>query len=101
MQNKTPNSTRRSISSRRLNGAKERHRTEVSSGGLVFKKTPNGVYFAMVKDSYGKWAFPKGHVRGGESYKDGAIREIIVRGQMSDVKETDVVDVKADERTDR
>ncbi len=30
----------------------------------------------MVVDSYGKWAFPKGHVRQGERYKDTAIREI-------------------------
>jgi ADP-ribose pyrophosphatase YjhB (NUDIX family) len=30
----------------------------------------------MVVDSYGKWAFPKGHVREGEKYRDGAIREI-------------------------
>lgn len=73
---KTPNSTRRSISSRRTKGQGERHRTEVSSGGLVFKRTPQGLYFAMVKDSYGKWAFPKGHVRQGETYRDAATREI-------------------------
>ncbi len=30
----------------------------------------------MVVDSYGKWAFPKGHVQGGESYREAAIREI-------------------------
>lgn len=73
---KTPNSTRRSISSRRTSGQGERHRTEVSSGGLVFKRTPQGLFFAMVKDSYGKWAFPKGHVRQGETYRDAATREI-------------------------
>ena len=71
-----PNSMRRSISSRRHNGGQERHRTEVSSGGLVFRRAPQGVFFAMVKDSYGKWAFPKGHVRQGESLRDGAVREI-------------------------
>ena len=42
----------------------------------MFKRVHGLVYFAMVKDSYGKWAFPKGHVRQGESYKDGATREI-------------------------
>lgn len=30
----------------------------------------------MVVDSYGKWAFPKGHVRHGESYREAAVREI-------------------------
>ncbi len=72
----TPNSKRQSISSRRNKGERERHRTEVSAGGLVFKRTKDGVVFAMVVDSYGKWAFPKGHVREGEKYRDGAIREI-------------------------
>lgn len=70
------NSKRQSISSRRNKGERERHRTEVSAGGLVFKRTNEGVVFAMVVDSYGKWAFPKGHVREGEKYRDGAIREI-------------------------
>lgn len=76
MQTPIPNSTRRSVSSRRSSGERERHRTEVSSGGLVFKIDRGAIFFAMVKDSYGKWAFPKGHVRAGESYKDAAIREI-------------------------
>lgn len=72
----TPNLKRRSISSRRTKGERERHRTEVSAGGLVFKRTKDGLVFAMVVDSYGKWAFPKGHVRDGEKYRDAAIREI-------------------------
>lgn len=76
MQNSTPNFKRRSISSRKTNDGKERHRIEVSAGGLIFKRARDGIHFAMVVDSYGKWAFPKGHVRQGERYKDTAIREI-------------------------
>lgn len=71
-----PNLKRRLISSRRTKGERERHRTEVSAGGLVFKRTPKGTVFAMVMDSYGKWAFPKGHVTEGEKYRDTAVREI-------------------------
>ena len=71
-----PNSKRRLIFSRRTKGEGERHRTEVSAGGLVFKRTRDGIMFAMVVDSYGKWAFPKGHVRDGEKYRDATIREI-------------------------
>jgi len=67
---------RRLISSRRTNGAHERHRTEVSAGGLIFKRTPTGPVFAMVMDSYGKWAFPKGHVKPDERYREAAVREI-------------------------
>lgn len=68
-------STRQSVSSRK-SGSKEKHRVEVSSGGLVFKRTSRGVAFAMQKDSYGKWTFAKGHVRKGESYRKAAVREI-------------------------
>lgn len=68
-------STRRSVSSRQL-GSGEKHRIEVSSGGMVFKRTPQGVFFAMQKDSYGNWTFPKGHVRKGELYRKTAMREI-------------------------
>jgi len=73
------NSMRRSISSRRKGkrGKKsDRPRIEVSSGGIVFKRTRKGVYFAMLKDSFGKWTFPKGHVRRGESYEKAAAREV-------------------------
>lgn len=73
-QGKRHNSTRPSISSRRKSS--EKHRTEVSAGGLVFKRTSRGVFFAMIKDSYGRWTFPKGHVRRGESHKKTAIREV-------------------------
>ncbi len=79
MKNERHNLTRRSISSRRKGkgGVKEdRPRIEVSSGGLVFKRTRKGIYFAMLKDSFGKWTFPKGHVRRGEKYEDAAAREV-------------------------
>lgn len=42
----------------------------------MFKRTPQGVVFAMVMDSYGKWAFPKGHVKPRERYREAAVREI-------------------------
>jgi ADP-ribose pyrophosphatase YjhB (NUDIX family) len=48
----------------------------VSAGGIVFKRTEKGVAFAMLKDSYGNWTFPKGHVHEDESHRQGAQREI-------------------------
>ena len=74
MQKKIHNSTRPSISSRRR--GKTQHRREVSAGGCVFKRTPRGLYFAMLKDSFGNWSFPKGHVRSGEAFSQAAAREI-------------------------
>lgn len=52
----------------------------------MFKRVNGLVYFAMVKDSYGKWAFPKGHVRQGESYRDAAVREIQEEMNLSGLK---------------
>jgi 8-oxo-dGTP pyrophosphatase MutT (NUDIX family) len=51
-------------------------RREVAAGGIVFRRTARGVVFAMIVDSYGKLAFPKGHVRRGERLVECAAREI-------------------------
>jgi ADP-ribose pyrophosphatase YjhB (NUDIX family) len=96
MQTSTPNSTRRSVSSRRNEGERERHKNEVSAGGLVFRRTKDGLQFAMVIDSYGKWAFPKGHVRPGERYRQTAIREIreeMGLGNLRYVAKLDHIDI--------
>jgi ADP-ribose pyrophosphatase YjhB (NUDIX family) len=86
---KTPRKgARQSISSRKnkgRRGSRNRHREEVSAGGLVFKKTSRGVFFAMLKDSYGKWTFPKGHVAKKESYEEGARREIFEEMHVKDL----------------
>ncbi|MDP2631791.1 MAG: NUDIX domain-containing protein [Candidatus Uhrbacteria bacterium] len=80
-------STRRSITSRRINEDLQ-HRTEVSAGGLVFKRTSKGVYFAMLKDPFGKWTFPKGHVKKarGESYRKAGEREVREELGLVDLK---------------
>lgn len=55
----------------------ERAIQEISAGGVVFKRTPRGVFFAVMLDSYGKWAFPKGHVENGEALEETAARETL------------------------
>lgn len=50
---------------------------EVSAGGVVFKRTPRGVFFAVMLDSYHKWAFPKGRVEEGETLEETAARETL------------------------
>jgi 8-oxo-dGTP pyrophosphatase MutT (NUDIX family) len=52
-------------------------RHEVSAGGLVFKKDAKGLLLAMMKDSYGRWTFPKGHVEKNETTEEAAARETI------------------------
>jgi len=50
---------------------------ELSAGGVVYRQSGNGVSFAMMKDSYGKWTFPKGHVEKGEDIEEAAARETL------------------------
>ncbi|MBT7553327.1 transcription antitermination factor NusB [bacterium] len=49
---------------------------EVSSGGLIYRKSDEGYHFVLILDAYGKWTFPKGHVDEGESLEDTAVREL-------------------------
>jgi len=56
----------------------DRHRTvrsEHSAGGLVFRRLGQQIYLGFIKDSYGKWTFPKGHLEKGESSSQAALRE--------------------------
>ena len=46
---------------------------EVSAGGVVFRKDGK---ILLIKDSYGRWAFPKGLVEKGEKNEQTAIREV-------------------------
>ncbi|TAK03570.1 NUDIX domain-containing protein [Patescibacteria group bacterium] len=64
----------------------ERFEREVSAGGLVFKRTPRGVRFALMKDSYGKWAFPKGHVEPDETREQAAARETLEELGLDEVR---------------
>lgn len=75
MLEKHHNSMRPLITSRN-SSEEDRHRVEVSAGGIVFRRVRDQLQFAMVRDSYQRWTFPKGHVQAGESYASAAAREI-------------------------
>jgi 8-oxo-dGTP pyrophosphatase MutT (NUDIX family) len=47
---------------------------EISAGGVVFNRELGKVL--LIKDSYGRWALPKGHIEKGESSEQAALREI-------------------------
>jgi 8-oxo-dGTP pyrophosphatase MutT (NUDIX family) len=50
---------------------------ETSAGGVVFRRQAGEpVAFLLIRDSYGHWGFPKGHVENGESPELAAAREI-------------------------
>ncbi|MEI6511073.1 MAG: NUDIX domain-containing protein [Candidatus Uhrbacteria bacterium] len=59
---------------------------EVSAGGIIFRRTGGKLEFAMMMDSYGKWAFPKGHVEHGESMEEAAARETLEELGLSEIR---------------
>jgi 8-oxo-dGTP pyrophosphatase MutT (NUDIX family) len=52
-----------------------RVRLEHSAGGVVFRRVDRRIFLGLIKDSYGKWTFPKGHLEKGESAAQAALRE--------------------------
>lgn len=50
-------------------------RTEVSAGGIVFKRLPQGIFVGFLLDPFSKWTFAKGHVEPGEKSQSAAVRE--------------------------
>lgn len=55
--------------------AKAAARVENSAGGVVFRRTRQGILIGLIMDSYHKWAFPKGRVQKGEEMGTAALRE--------------------------
>lgn len=53
-----------------------RARLETSAGGVVVRREREHLYYLLIRDSYGNWGFPKGHVETGERPEDAALREV-------------------------
>ena len=52
-------------------------RREVSAGGLVYRRTRDGLDFVLIKPrGADTWALPKGHLEKDESVQDAAVREV-------------------------
>jgi len=49
---------------------------EVSAGGVIFRRAPEGWAVLLIRDSYRNWGFPKGHIEPGEDAATAAVREI-------------------------
>ncbi len=57
-------------------GRREKPKRETSAGGVVFRLTPEGPKFLLIKDAYHKWGLPKGHLDRGEVPEAAARREV-------------------------
>ncbi len=61
-------------------------RTEVSSGGVIVKKSGSTWNVLLLRDMSDAWTFPKGLVEKGETYEQTAIREIAEEVGLSGVR---------------
>jgi 8-oxo-dGTP pyrophosphatase MutT (NUDIX family) len=49
---------------------------QFAAGGVIIKKEKGRPKVLLIKDSYGHWTWPKGHIEKGESPEQAAAREI-------------------------
>lgn len=52
----------------------------------MFRRIGGQVEFALMLDSYGKWAFPKGHVEPGEAVEQAAARETLEELGLTEIR---------------
>lgn len=51
-------------------------RIERSAGGVVFRCCEDGLHVLLIRDPYGHWGLPKGHLEEGEGSREAAVREV-------------------------
>lgn len=57
-------------------GTRSGIRLERSAGGVVVRPTEDGARILLIRDPYGKWGLPKGHLEGEEGPREAALREV-------------------------
>jgi len=57
--------------------AKKPVKREISAGGVVFHRAGKAFNILLIKDSYGRWALPKGHI--GDTIKDETSEQAALR----------------------
>lgn len=57
-----------------------------SAGGVIVKKEKGKPKVLLIKDSYGRWTWPKGHIEKGEKPEEAALREISEETGLKKIK---------------
>jgi 8-oxo-dGTP pyrophosphatase MutT (NUDIX family) len=66
-------------------GARRRSRREISSGGVVIRRTGDRIEYLLIEDAYGRWALPKGKLESGEAPEQTALREVREETGLTDL----------------
>ena len=64
-------------------------RLETSSGGVVYRMYETGPQFLLIRDPYENWGLPKGHLEGGETPLEAAVREVTEETGLSELRVVD------------
>ncbi|MFH1846941.1 MAG: NUDIX hydrolase [Candidatus Omnitrophota bacterium] len=56
-----------------------------AAGGVVIKKEKNSFQILLIKDSYNRWTWPKGHIEKGETKEVAALREVTEETGLKDI----------------
>ncbi|HEY7682633.1 MAG TPA: NUDIX domain-containing protein [Gemmatimonadales bacterium] len=65
---------------------KRKPEREVSAGGIIFRRQADlSTRFLLIRDPYGHWGFPKGHLEGEETPAGAAFRESAEETGLTDL----------------
>ena len=59
---------------------------QTSAGGVVIKDNEKSLEILLIKDRFGHWTWPKGHIEDGETPQEAALREISEETGLSDLE---------------
>lgn len=58
---------------------------EWSAGGVVVREVGGEPHVLLIRDPYGKWGLPKGHLEEGEGSEEAAVREVMEETGLEDL----------------
>jgi len=58
---------------------------EKSAGGVVLRRIDGRIHALLIKDPYGNWGLPKGHLESGEGPAEAGLREVAEETGLNDL----------------